>query len=187
MANSIALIQFSERHFDPSFAGTKIPTDKTEFMTKLNELFDTSKLVDGAAPFVKHFHVENFTGCKAGVAEVTTENTDLLKTGYQARQEGELPVLTRYFEAKDVTAPEARFLDVVLYTKEQLAAEKIEIEEAFGIVSINAEVEFGSSPMNPITMMRNALGVEEGGNGQPLDKAEYEKSVNYWSRFATVQ
>jgi len=41
--------------------------------------------------------------------------------------------------------------------------------------------------MIPVTMMRNALGMEEGGNGQPLDKEEYQKSVDFWSKRAIVK
>jgi Protein of unknown function (DUF3228) len=36
------------------------------------------------------------------------------------------------------------------------------------------------TPMQPITMMRNALGKEEGGSGVPLDREKYIASVNYW-------
>jgi hypothetical protein len=41
-------------------------------------------------------------------------------------------------------------------------------------------------PMTPITMLRNALGKEEGGSGVPLDKAKYAASVAYWSDHVTV-
>ena len=40
--------------------------------------------------------------------------------------------------------------------------------------------------MTPITMMRNALGKEEGGSGVPLDKAKYMESVAYWQNHAIV-
>lgn len=40
--------------------------------------------------------------------------------------------------------------------------------------------------MQPITMMRNALGRNEGGSGVPLDKAAYEASVAYWAERAAV-
>lgn len=36
--------------------------------------------------------------------------------------------------------------------------------------------------MPPITMMRNALGVDEGGNGVKLDKDLYNESVEFWSK-----
>ena len=35
-----------------------------------------------------------------------------------------------------------------------------------------------------ITMMRNALGVEEGGSGVPLDREAYARSVAFWERHA---
>jgi hypothetical protein len=34
-------------------------------------------------------------------------------------------------------------------------------------------------PMAPITMLRNALGVEEGGSGVPLDREAYRQSVAF--------
>ena len=41
--------------------------------------------------------------------------------------------------------------------------------------------------MQPITMMRNALGEEEGGSGVPLDAGKYKASVDYWARNAPIQ
>jgi hypothetical protein len=38
--------------------------------------------------------------------------------------------------------------------------------------------------MAPITMLRNALGVEEGGSGVPLDRAAYLESVEFWNTHA---
>jgi hypothetical protein len=38
--------------------------------------------------------------------------------------------------------------------------------------------------MAPITMMRNALGVEEGGSGVPLDREAYQRSVAFWENNA---
>jgi len=35
--------------------------------------------------------------------------------------------------------------------------------------------------MTPITIMRNALGKEEGGSGVPLTREEYKKAVEYWA------
>jgi hypothetical protein len=39
----------------------------------------------------------------------------------------------------------------------------------------------------PITMMRNALGREEGGSGVPLDKDKYEAATAYWQAHAAIQ
>jgi hypothetical protein len=41
--------------------------------------------------------------------------------------------------------------------------------------------------MQPITMMRNALGKEHGGSGVPLDWDKYRKSVEFWSSHATLK
>jgi hypothetical protein len=51
---------------------------------------------------------------------------------------------------------------------------------------LQAQDESYETPMQPITMLRNALGREEGGSGVPLNKAEYEKSVAYWETHATL-
>jgi len=40
--------------------------------------------------------------------------------------------------------------------------------------------------MTPITAMRNALGIDEGGSGVPLDKDKYFKCVDYWKKHASV-
>lgn len=40
--------------------------------------------------------------------------------------------------------------------------------------------------MQPITMMRNALGREEGGSGVPLNREAYEESTAYWGKHAPV-
>jgi hypothetical protein len=41
--------------------------------------------------------------------------------------------------------------------------------------------------MDPITMLRNALGKEHGGSGVPLEREKYLKSVEFWSRHAAVK
>jgi len=41
------------------------------------------------------------------------------------------------------------------------------------------------TPMAPITMLRNALGVEEGGSGVPLDRAAYHRAVEFWRGHAS--
>ena len=40
--------------------------------------------------------------------------------------------------------------------------------------------------MDPITMMRNALGAEEGGSGVKLDRQKYKESVDFWSKNAII-
>ena len=50
----------------------------------------------------------------------------------------------------------------------------------FGQVGCIYTAEPEEVPMAPITMMRNALGVEEGGSGVPLDREAYQKAVAFW-------
>ena len=47
----------------------------------------------------------------------------MYRSGYRARRAEELPVLTRWMPADAVTAPVAKFLDLILYSCEQCAAE----------------------------------------------------------------
>jgi hypothetical protein len=63
----------------------------------------------------------------------------------------------------------------------------VEIDYDYGIVSIKPQDVDYECPMQPITMMRNALGKEQGGSGVVLEPAKYRESVAFWSRFATLK
>jgi hypothetical protein len=52
------------------------------------------------------------------------DNQHLLRSGYSARSAAELPVLTRWFPEDKVEIPEAAFLDIILYSREQLELER---------------------------------------------------------------
>ena len=41
-------------------------------------------------------------------------------------------------------------------------------------------------PMTPITIMRNALGRDEGGSGVPIDREKYRQSVEYHKTHAPL-
>ena len=41
-------------------------------------------------------------------------------------------------------------------------------------------------PMDPITVMRNALGAEEGGSGVPLNREGYMESVGFWKNHVAI-
>ena len=177
------------RHFNnATFGGTRIEGMTSEEVVTLvnNELEAGNPLVDGYADFCKHVFVKNPSATKAGVALITPDNQHLLHTSYEARRETELPVLTRHFEGLD--APRAEYLDIILYSRAQLEKEGGDVPDAeWGIVSINAETQATESPVPPITMMRNALGKDQGGSGVPLDREAYMRSVAFWSTHATVR
>jgi hypothetical protein len=66
------------------------------------------------------------------------------------------------------------------------ALESLPEECVWGIISVKAQDEGDETPMQPITMLRNALGREEGGSGVALDRAQYEASAAYWDAHAAV-
>ena len=102
----------------------------------------------------------------------------LIFKAYEARTKAELPVLVRWFEG--VQPPVANWLVAILYSREQLAKEGETIDADWGIVGCLYTMEPEEIPMAPITMMRNALGVAEGGSGVPLDREACRRSVAFW-------
>lgn len=195
--NKIGMTRFALRHWDPAFAGTKVVgMTPDEFVAFVNEaLANWAVMQDGYAPFCKHVFLVNQTETLAGVAEITLSNQHLLRSGYEARRDGELPVLVRWFNHADVTPPRAIVLDVILYSREQLEQEDAgkpkeerDVPDAeWGVVSINAEMQAAEAPMPPTTMVRNALGKDEGGSGVPLDREAYMRAVEYWGKYAVVR
>jgi len=140
------------------------------------------KVLDGYAPFCKlHVH-RNWTSTRVLAVPITDDNRHLLRSDYEARTRDELPVLVRWFEGLE--PPVADYLVVILYSREQLEKEGTRIEADWGVVGCMYTAEAEETPMAPITLMRNALGVEEGGSGVPLDRAAYRRSVAFWNTHA---
>jgi hypothetical protein len=206
MSKPIAnLDQFAARQFEPHYiGGNKIdPKFKQDFAKKVNELYKTGKykLHDGYAPFCKHLFLPNWTGCLVSVLKITPDNENLLRSGYQSRRPEELPVLARWFPRESVKEQikEAKFLDIILYSREQIQKESEEFtcqnsneqenvdDIPWGIISIKAQDEDYETPMQPITIMRNALGRDQGGSGVSIDVLKYQESVQYWSNHAIIQ
>jgi Protein of unknown function (DUF3228) len=195
--------QFSQSDASGTYLGTVFDVPIRDFEAAVNDQYRESALRDGYAPFCKHLFVENFTNAQVNVLPITPQYESLLRTKYEARNEKELPVLTRFFPKELAgggdghSLPVARYLDLILYSREQINAEDAAqgrvvadgdpVETApWGIVSIKAQDVDYELPMTPITAMRNALGKEEGGSGVPLNREEYMKAVNYWKDHATV-
>ena len=140
------------------------------------------KVLPGYAPFC-HLRVHrNWTSTRCLTVPITPANRDRLRSAYEARSRQELPVLVRWFEGVD--APIAEYLVVILYSREQLAREGTPIDADWGIVGCLYTATPEEIPMAPITMMRNALGVDEGGSGVPLDRDAYTRSVAFWENNA---
>jgi len=211
---NIQMTDFALRHFPnvtgKPFGGTKITDQEPDgFVKELTdsvsvkfgnmEIHDrkTYSIDDGYADFCKSICVGNFTNAKAGTLEITLENYQYLRSGYSARKEGELPVLSRWFELP-LGAPRAKYLRVIVYSKEQLLAEEEELKSDnqivkypivsdWGIVAILGQMGREEEPMAPATILRNAMGRSFGGSGVEIDKEKYNQSVEFWSTHANVK
>ena len=179
---SIVLTEFARsRLFREQRRNTIQDCTPEQFERHLNEV-PPLDVLEGYAPFCKlHFH-RNWTSTRCLAAPITEANRHLLRSAYEARSTDELPVLVRWFEGLE--PPVANYLVVILYDRAQLAKEGTVIDADFGVVGCMYTAEPVETPMAPITMMRNALGVEEGGSGVPLDREAYARSVAFWERHA---
>jgi len=166
-------------------------------------------ILPGEYSFSRLLVMANITQCKTGSMPITIENSQYLRRGYSARRPGELPVLSDWIDLPyKHLIPRAKYTVAVLYSKEQIDKEAMRLYKKslesddietigmekpepfgadWGVVAILGQMNPKAEPMKPITMMRNALGIEEGGNGEPIDKESYERSVKYWETHATVR
>jgi Protein of unknown function (DUF3228) len=110
------------------------------------------------------------------------------------RKENELPVLIQYIDRNKVEAPLATWLDVILYSREQIVKENVAMGDPvahtkapWGIISVKGQLCNYELPMQPITMMRNALGREEGGSGVLLDREKYMDAVRFWVSHVAIK
>lgn len=186
----IAITDFAMRNWEEG-ASTRITGLSPEQLVNLCNKADTP-LVDGYAPFCKHLFLENPSDTRAAFAPITDATRPFLKSGYVARREGERAVLERWFEGME--APRAVWLDIILYSHDQLLAEASDYPEEqtvpdcdWGIVSIIGVLEPIEPPMPPITQMRNALGRAEGGSGVPIDVEVYDRAVAFWEKHAAIR
>ena len=187
----IEITDFALRNWEPGASGTRVEGILPDALVAACNAAQ-GPLVDGYAPFCKHLFLPNDTPTRCGFAPITDANRHLLRSGYRARREGERAVLERWFEGMD--APQAKWLDVILYSHAQLVAEAADFPEEqpvpdcdWGIVSIIGTLEAAEPPMPPITQLRNALGREEGGSGRPIDAAAYDRAVAFWETHAAVR
>mmetsp|Transcript_17365 Transcript_17365/g.36052 ORF Transcript_17365/g.36052 Transcript_17365/m.36052 type:complete len:137 (-) Transcript_17365:229-639(-) len=134
----------------------------------------------------------NFCSARLGHLPITSDNEQKLKTRYEARNDKELPVLIRFFPSSSVEAPEAKYLDLILYSREQMVKEaaamgRVHYNDApWSLISIKAQDEPYELPMSPITVMRNEL-ISQGGSGVPIDREQYMKAVRYWENHAMIK
>ena len=167
-----------------------------EYGTNIGKMF----IYKGYAPFCKLVAIPNFTNARVGSLPIALENYPFIRSGYSARTESELPVFSRWLELP-LPAPKAEWLILVLYDKEQIDKEGritegegknpnekyVPLDADYGIVAILGQTHPNEEPMKPETMIRNALGINEGGSGVPLNRKKYLESVEFWSNNITVK
>lgn len=153
----------------------------------------TCSVLPSKMPFCRYLFIGNFTSAPLSHVRIDNSNAQWLRSEYEARRDSELPVLIRYFSFP-CPQPPANVLMLVLYSREQLLLEaKTDEERAavpandWGVIAVFALDSVEVPPMPPITIMRNALGIHEGGNGVELDRADYLAACEYWNTHAMVR
>jgi hypothetical protein len=204
--HALVIESFCKRQWDKTYIGTRLTGISHDDLEKLINTHYMSKggeasLMPGYAPFCKHVFVSNpYPSIKVSVLPITKDNISWLRSGYEARTPKELKVLTRWFPVEMVPGgfdglPTAKYLDVILYSREQIIKENAAMgivetgssTAPWGIISVKGQEESFELPMTPITMMRNAVGKEEGGSGVSLNRDEYNRAVDYWETRAVVR
>ncbi len=202
--NKIEYDPFVSRQFSPGFSGTKVDLEiKEELLGVINDSLTYSSdtgayLMDSEWDFCKYLVIKNDFDVKCAVREITLDIYPYIRTDYVQRTPDELPVLTRFAQLPPgFKGQKANYIVLVLYSREQLQKEFKPKEEGqefyfddnveWGIVSIMGTMEPQADPLVPITIMRNALGIEEGGNGETLNRKVYNESVEFWTKYILVK
>lgn len=206
--NKIEYDPFVYRHFNPGFSGTKVPSDiKDTLLLNVNGAYDYFNehggdkdylLLDSEWDFCKYLVIPNDFNIKCAVREITLDIYPYIRTDYVQRTPDELAILTRFVQLPPgFRSQEAKYIVFVLYSREQLLKEFKPKEDAdefyfdesveWGVVSIMGTMLPKPDPLVPITIMRNALGTDEGGNGEKLNKDVYNESVEFWSKYILVK
>jgi len=200
--NKIEYDPFVNRQFSPGFSGTKIDLEiKDQLLEVINDTYingDSKQLLNSDWNFCKYLVIKNDFDVKCAVREITLDIYPYIRTDYVQRTPDELAILSRFAQLPPgFKSQKANYIVLVLYSKRQLEKEFKPKEEGqefyfdnsveWGIVSIMGTMEPKPDPLVPITIMRNALGIEEGGNGEILNKDSYNESVEFWSKYILVK
>ena len=188
---NIEITEFAKRQYSPDYAGTVVTPEQVD--TLIDMALKPAKVNPGYADFCKIIAIDNRNGNDFHLPfeHLTINRVEALAKGaelhsaYEARRPEELAVLVEWITG--IEPPKANFIHLILYDREQLAKEDEIIQADWGIVAIATGSEIDEEPMRPITMMRNALGIEEGGSGVSLDRESYSKSVEYWSKHIMIR
>ncbi len=131
---------FCFKQFEKQAGSLFINMPIDEFTATVNEFYinNPQALKPGYAPFCKHLFIANFTDAVSGCKALTPENQEHLKSGYEARRATELGVLCQWLDIEKVPAHKAPFLDIILYSYDQVQKEN----ESMGQKDPNASLNY---------------------------------------------
>ena len=159
-----------------------------KFRKEAEKQAKAGQLKKGNAPWVRIAVVKDPT-ILSPIVKVTPENEKFLQTEKTKRRDFEDEYEHRFFDKKDVKGTPSHHIDLILYTKDQLASEVDGNPSGadYDIISVNAEFGPDSVPKAPSTLKRNAEGKDKGGSGRQYTPEEMEKSEAFWKDHALVK
>ena len=130
LQRKIIMNKFCLRQFNENAGPARVEMEPQEFAERINEIYveGNAILQEGYAPFCKHIIIDNFTSTKSAISQITPENQHLLMSDYESRTEKELAVLVRWFPKDKFELKIAKYLDIILYSKEQIQLEDKEMD-----------------------------------------------------------
>lgn len=148
---------------------------------------------DGYAPFCKLVSIPltkemqwHPNAIRTDQTEINDDNKSDIQFYYHVRSQGELPMPCRLLPCKKSHREKAQWLQVILYSDEQCAKEDINHPDRqfksnhWQVVLYKGQKGPDEIPMEDTTMIRNALGVEEGGSGIPIDPEKWTQCILHW-------
>ena len=172
--------------FDPTRAGTTVTGITVDrFMWRVNSQHDEGGRVEVSNEYpeiCRHLFLRNrFTTTRRGVVQITPEMEVISEMVVRGGQEGkEEAYESLSVDASSVHPPKAEWLDVILYSREHLASEGIEIEGDWGVAAVLGVEKPTQTPLKRSTLERNAKGTDAGGNGFDVTAEQYAESDAYW-------
>ena len=139
-ARKIILEPFCFKQFEKAAGSNFIDWDREDFTDRVDAFYkqNPDALKPGYAPFCKHLFIPNFTPAITCCTAITDANRQHLKSGYEARRENELEVLSQWLDITKVPAEKANFLDIILYSREQIIKEN----EATGMPDPHKDLDY---------------------------------------------
>lgn len=180
--------------------------EKRKELNEITERFFVDKVqkessgicVDTEHPHRGYVILDNFTKVPSSYSQIVDDNRHLLQYDFVRRRHGELPMLDYWFREFDFSdRGRAKYIHVIMYSREQKMKEREHFSQTperklpedipWAIISLNFQDVPYPLPMKPNTLLRNALGKEFGGSGVPINKEEYEASVEFWRYYAEIR